>query len=125
MTDDEAARINKRIRHLSEGRGYEIRLIWDDERALWLGLATPPRKLRSMGEEKEGILRLQPSGRWAICWPGRLTLEITSGDTFRVEVPGTPELQLTRMEYRHFDRGGEYYSIDEYPLRDGLRAALE
>ena len=41
----------------------------------------------------------------------------TSGKLFRVEVDGEP--QLTRMEY---DEG--YYSIDGYPLRDGLRAAI-
>jgi hypothetical protein len=34
-----------------------------------------------------------------------------------------PELQLTRMEYRHLP-GGAYYSIDRYPLCDGLRAAI-
>jgi hypothetical protein len=29
------------------------------------------------------------------------------------------------MEYRHFSTGGgEYYSVDGYPLRDGLRAAI-
>jgi hypothetical protein len=42
------------------------------------------------------------------------------------------ELQVTRMEFRHFQgpmksgtlRGlrGEYYSVDGYWLRDGLRA---
>jgi hypothetical protein len=82
--------------------------------------------------EKEGILRLQPSGRWAVCRPGRAPVEITSGELLRVEVDG--ELKLTRMEFRHFTgpmkgqtyRGlpGEYYSIDGYWLRDGLRAAL-
>jgi hypothetical protein len=51
---------------------------------------------------------------------------------FRVEVDG--ELHVTRMEFRHFDgplrgrqfRGqpGEYYSVDGYWLRDGLRAAI-
>jgi len=44
------------------------------------------------------------------------------------------ELQVTRMEFRHFTgplkgrlyRGqpGEYYSVDDYWLRDGLRAAI-
>jgi hypothetical protein len=43
--------------------------------------------------------------------------EITSGDLLRVEFAG--QLKLTRMEY---DEG--YYSIDGYPLRDGLRAAI-
>jgi hypothetical protein len=46
-----------------------------------------------------------------------LPVEITSGELFRVEVAG--ELKLTRREY---DEG--YYSIDGYPLRDGLRAAI-
>jgi hypothetical protein len=68
-----------------------------------------------------GILRMQPSGRWAVCRPGHEPVEITSGELFRVEVAG--ELQLTRMEYSR-DRGG-YYSIDGYELRDGLRAAID
>ena len=67
--------------------------------------------------EKEGILQMQPSGRWAVCRPGREPVEITSGERFRVEFAG--KLQLTRMEFR---RG--YYSVDGYPLRDGLRAAI-
>ena len=67
--------------------------------------------------EKEGTLRMMASGRWAVYRPGRLRVEITSGELFRVEVDG--ELKLTRMEY---DEG--YYSIDGYPLRDGLRAAI-
>ena len=75
--------------------------------------------------EKEGILRVQPSGRWAVCRPGREPIEITSGEPFRVEVDGAKELQLTRMEYRHLRRGGgEYFSVDDYQLRDGLRAAV-
>ena len=32
------------------------------------------------------------------------------------------DLQLTRTEYNHTDRC--YYSVDGYPLRDGLRAAI-
>jgi len=31
---------------------------------------------------KEGILQLQPSGRWATCRPGHKPIEITSGDVF-------------------------------------------
>ena len=65
----------------------------------------------------EGTLRKMPSGRWAVCRPEREPIEITSGELFSVEVDG--ELKLTRMEY---DEG--YYSIDAYPLRDGLRAAI-
>jgi hypothetical protein len=44
-----------------------------------------------------------------------------------IEVPGAhPELRRTRMEFlQHEERGGgEYYSIDAYHLRDGLRAAI-
>jgi hypothetical protein len=52
--------------------------------------------------DKEGILRMQPSGRWAVCRPGRIPAEITSGERFRIEVLGSDELKLTRMEFRHF-----------------------
>ena len=38
--------------------------------------------------EKEGVLRLQPTGRWAGCRPGRPPVEITSGELFRFEVDG-------------------------------------
>jgi hypothetical protein len=72
--------------------------------------------------DKEGILRMMASGRWAVYRPGRLPVEITSGELFRVEVAGAKELQLTRMEYDLIDR--QYYSVDNYPLRDGLRAAI-
>jgi hypothetical protein len=72
--------------------------------------------------EKEGILRMMASGRWAVYRPGRLPVEITSGELFRVEVAGVKGLQLTRMEYDHADR--RYYSVDGYLLRDGLRAAI-
>ena len=73
--------------------------------------------------DKEGILQIQPSGRWAVCRPGRAPVEITSG-----------ELKPTRMEFHHFTgpmkgreyRGqpGKYYSVDGYHLRDGARAAI-
>ena len=80
--------------------------------------------------EKEGILRKTASGRWAVYRPGRLAVyrsgrvpvEITSGELFRIEVAGAKELKLTRMEYDQIDR--QYYSIDEYPLREGLSAAI-
>ena len=74
--------------------------------------------------EKEGVLCMQPSGRWAVCRPGQRPVEITSGELFRVEVEGKPDLQLTRMDYQHCDHGGGYYSVDGYPLGDGLRAAF-
>jgi hypothetical protein len=70
--------------------------------------------------KKEGTLRMMASGRWAIYRPSRLPVEIMSGDLFRIEVAGAKELKLTRMEYDQIDR--QYYSIDDYPLHDGLRA---
>jgi hypothetical protein len=80
--------------------------------------------------DKEGTLRMQPSGRWAVCRPGHDPVEITSGEVFRIEVPGKEGLQLTRMEFRHRTSVSPaelplgYYSVDRYPLRDGLRAAI-
>jgi Domain of unknown function (DUF5348) len=65
---------------------------------------------------------MMASGRWAVYRPGRLPVEITSGESFRVEVAGATGLQLTRIEYDH--SGRRYYSVDGYPLRDGLRAAI-
>jgi hypothetical protein len=85
-----------------------------------------------MSDTRQGILRLQPSGRCAICRIGEVPSEITSGDVFRVEVDG--ELRPTRMEFRHFTgpmkgrehfgQAGEYYSCDGHHLRNGLRAAI-
>jgi hypothetical protein len=46
---------------------------------------------------------MMASGRWAVYRPGRLPIEITSGELFRVEVDG--ELKLTRVEYNHTDLG--------------------
>jgi hypothetical protein len=71
---------------------------------------------------------MQPSGRWAVCRPGQTPVEITSGEVFRVEVDG--ELKPTRMEFRHKQKSNGvvelagYYSMDNFPLRDGLRAAI-
>jgi hypothetical protein len=80
----------------------------------------------------EGTLQLQRSGRWTIVRPGRIPVEITSGQVFRVEVDG--EMKPTRMEFRHFvgpanvhrlyGQSGEYYSVDGYLLRNGMRAAI-
>ena len=70
--------------------------------------------------EKEGILQMQPSGRWAVCRPAQSPVEITSGELFRIEVDG--ELKVTRMEFRHSSVETKgYYSIDGYQLRDGAR----
>jgi hypothetical protein len=77
-------------------------------------------------DDKEGTLIMQPSGLWAVCRPRFAPVEIASGDVFMIEVPGAyPEMQRTRMEYlNHEGGGGEYYSVDGYHLRDGLRAAI-
>jgi hypothetical protein len=82
--------------------------------------------------DKEGVLRMQPSGRWAVCRPNRAPVEITSGELFRVEVDG--ELKVTRMDFHHFNgplkgrkpmgQTSEYYSVDGYRLRNGARAAI-
>ena len=69
--------------------------------------------------DKDGTLHLHSSGRWAILRSGREPFELTSGDVFRVEVDG--KLQITRMGNLR-DEG--YYSVDGYPLRDGMRAAI-
>lgn len=53
--------------------------------------------------EKVGILRMHPSGCWAVCRPGHAPVEITSGELFRVEVDG--ELKLSRMEFEHGNPG--------------------
>ena len=72
--------------------------------------------------EKDGILRMMPSGLWAVCRPGETPHGITAGDLFRIEFAG--KLQLTRMKFRYRPRRG-YYTVDGYPLRDGLRAAID
>ena len=46
--------------------------------------------------DKDGTLRMMPSGRWTIVRSGREPVEITSGQLFRVDVAG--ETQLARME---------------------------
>jgi len=74
-----------------------------------------------MPDHLAGVLRMQPSGRWAVCMPGQEPMEVTSGEIFRVEVEGREGLHVTRMEHAHL---GGYYAVEGYPLRDGLRAAL-
>jgi hypothetical protein len=69
--------------------------------------------------DTEGASRMLPSGRWAVFRHGRDPVQNKSGELFRVEVDG--ELKLTRMEYA--PRNG-YYSVDGYPLFDGLRAEV-
>ena len=68
---------------------------------------------------------MQSSGCWAVCRPGEEPREIASGEPFRVEVASAKELRVTRMEFRNLRRGGgEYFSVDDYRLREGLRAAV-
>jgi hypothetical protein len=67
---------------------------------------------------KVGELRLQPSGRWAVCRPGHDPAEITSGELFRVEIDGV--LQVRRMEYKR--RG--YCALGGPPLCSGMRATI-
>jgi hypothetical protein len=69
--------------------------------------------------DKEGVLHLQTPGRWAILRAGREPFELTSGDVFRVEVDG--KLRITRMGHLW---GEGHCSVDGYPLRDGMRAAI-
>jgi hypothetical protein len=72
------------------------------------------------GTSKGGVLQMQPSGRWAVCRPGRDPVEITSGECFRIMT--TDGVRVTRMEFSHARRG--YYCIDGYELSDGLWAAI-
>jgi hypothetical protein len=72
--------------------------------------------------DTDGTLRLQPSGRWAIQAPGREPVEILAGETIMVEVAGSSELKSARMEQAR--PSGEYYVVQGYPLRDGLRAGF-
>jgi hypothetical protein len=74
--------------------------------------------------DTEGTLQKQPSGRWAVCLPGHEPVEIPAGEIFLLEVPGATgarELKRARMEQRP---GAEYYVVQGYPLRDGLRAGF-
>ena len=75
-----------------------------------------------MADEKEGVLRMLSSGRWAIIRSGYSPHEGTSGDVFRIEVGG--KLVTTRMEFARTRFGGEYYSVDGHKLRSGMRPAI-
>jgi hypothetical protein len=72
---------------------------------------------------KEGILRQQPAGGWAIVAPGRSPVAILAGEVFDLEVAG--EMKLARMERRRHVNGAEEWSTAQgYPLREGLRAGF-
>jgi hypothetical protein len=79
-----------------------------------------------MGEimKEPGRLAMLPSGRWGIFYPGETPDEITSGDQFYIEVPGSGAMTLTRMEHGRIHGRGQYYSVDNCLLREGLRALL-
>ncbi len=79
-----------------------------------------------MGEimKEPGRLAMLPSGRWGIFYPGETPDEICSGDQFYIEVPGGGAMTLTRMEHGRIHGRGQYYSVDNCELRDGLRALL-
>ena len=67
-----------------------------------------------------GILSMNDLGRWEVVREGRMPYELSSGSRVLIEVDGV--LRLTRIEYAH-DAGGQYYSVDNYQLAGGLRAA--
>jgi hypothetical protein len=69
--------------------------------------------------DKEGILRTQPNGRWAIIRPGRSPVAIPDGEIFEVEVRG--KMRRGRMERR---RDGQWVTAEGYELRDGARAGF-
>jgi hypothetical protein len=58
------------------------------------GKNSPRRAEGAAMSEKEGTLRMMPSGRWAVCRPGCAPVEITSGELFRVEVAGDKVLEF-------------------------------
>ena len=63
--------------------------------------------------ENGGVLRMQPSGRWAVCRPSQEPIEITSGEPFRSRWTAL-RTAVARMEYRRLrGGGGEYFSVDD------------
>jgi hypothetical protein len=64
--------------------------------------------------DTEGTLRLQPSGRWAVCRPGREPVEIPAGEVFLLEVPGHRQLQQTRMEFRRFEARTHFSTVGTF-----------
>jgi hypothetical protein len=97
--------------------------------ALWQPHYANPylsRKTERPMIEKEGVLRMQPSGRYASAdLVKSRSRSLPASPSASRWTDGAKELQLIRMEYRHLRRGGgEYFSVDAYQLRDGLRAAV-
>jgi hypothetical protein len=86
-----------------------------------LGRLRATKRVR-MPEDKEGYLRMQPSGRWAVVRFGCEPVEITSAELFRGVVNGG--LQVRRMEYGHGHDARGYYAVGGPELRNGTRAAI-
>jgi hypothetical protein len=66
--------------------------------------------------EKEGVLQMQSSGRWAVCRPGQPPVEITSGEQFRVryrsqcgDAKDRAHLAIAKIEQRLITRRGRFY----------------
>jgi hypothetical protein len=73
--------------------------------------------------DTEGILQMQPSGRWVVRLPGYEPVEIPAGEIFLLEVQGERKLMRVRMEHRD----GKWYAVvsqRRVELRDGLRAGF-
>ena len=99
----EIERLRSALQKLAHPEWGEYR---SDEQIVQGGKSSPRCAEGNVMTEKEGTLRMQPSGRWAAYRSGR---KVAS------------ELKLTRIEST---ANGRYYSVDGYPLRDGLRAAI-
>lgn len=69
-----------------------------------------------------GTLMLMDSGRWAIVARERDPYEITAGEVFGI-IDGDGRITVTRMEFARGPGGGRYVSVDDIPLREGLRVA--
>ena len=72
---------------------------------------------------REGILRQQPTGRWAICREGWPPEELGVGAKFFIEVAGREQLAPATMRF-HVGWHVEGDNGEPYFPRDGARAAL-
>jgi hypothetical protein len=76
--------------------------------------------------EKEGTLRMQPSGQWAIQAPGHEPVPIVAGEFFLLEVQGERRMMRVRMDRKE----GRWYAVlytgraARRGERDGLRAGF-
>lgn len=65
-----------------------------------------------------GILRLNNIGRWEIVWSDGSIVELICGDVFEIETDFG--MRKTRME----EIMGNYYTVDGFTLKDGLKATI-